>query len=205
MTDLGKGDEHFHADAHDRRGLTEIINAFEGESNGAVEVGVSGGGAGGVGGGHKKEKGATTVFVTNTIQAAGIGSGRNGTGIANEEKTVTVIKTELAAAAASGNAYVLCDVLFCSTDFIRNFQLSFVTETVFRTGAAPTITVTPLPETITQQLTITVTAPAAVVAPAAAMAPQASDPVPAASSTSPQAESVPSAAASMVQPSGQYP
>lgn len=37
-------------------------------------------------------------------------------------------------------------------------QLSFVTMTVFASGPAPTVTVTPLPQMVTQEVTVTVSA-----------------------------------------------
>lgn len=51
--------------------------------------------------------------------------------------------------------------------------MSFLTSTVFGSGAAPTVTVTPLPQMITQMVTITVSAnnQAAVPVPAASQAP----------------------------------
>lgn len=48
-------------------------------------------------------------------------------------------------------------------------QISFLTQTVFASGPAPTVTITPLAETITQSvmitMTMTMTAPAAVAPP----------------------------------------
>jgi hypothetical protein len=44
------------------------------------------------------------------------------------------------------------------TNIPSGLQLSFVTMTMFESGPAPTVTVTPLPQMITQQVTVTVTA-----------------------------------------------
>lgn len=43
-------------------------------------------------------------------------------------------------------------------NIVSGLQLSFVTMTVFESGPAPTVTVTPLPQMVTQEVTVTVSA-----------------------------------------------
>lgn len=47
-------------------------------------------------------------------------------------------------------------IVCASADTSSNLQLSFVTMTVFGTGVAPTVTITPPVEFITQMVTVTV-------------------------------------------------
>lgn len=122
---------------HDKRGLSDILGAL------------------GLEGGKKGDKAET---VTKTITAQGVAAAK-GNATCAAQKTITVTQQ---AAASDGTGYVLCTRFSCSpTNRSSLVQLSFVTVTVFGTGAPPTVTVTPLPQMVTQMVTVTVTGAAA--------------------------------------------
>ncbi|KAG9233158.1 hypothetical protein BJ875DRAFT_53864 [Amylocarpus encephaloides] len=141
LAGIVQAENHLHANSHEATdGLSDLLDAL-----GAL------GGAGGKGQGEAaKGNGAKGVkepaaeepkTMTVTVASAAAAQGRkNETCAAASEKTTTVTH-QVAAAAGTGNAGAV--------------QLSFLSSTVFGTGP-PTVTITPLPQMVTQMITITV-------------------------------------------------
>lgn len=93
-----------------------------------------------------------------------------------QQVTVTVNQAAAAGGSAAGTGgagaakYDITSQMSRNTNSYSGLQLSFVTMTVFGSGPAPTVTVTPLPQMITQQVTVTVNQAAAGVSPPAGVA-----------------------------------
>ncbi|CAD6442203.1 a959bd54-a1ad-498e-91dc-3b932f43ac2a [Sclerotinia trifoliorum] len=120
----------------DPRGLSDIIAALEGGGKGE-----SGGAAAAV-----TNEITKTMTVTKVIQGAAAPTGA-AVALTNEiTQTMTVTKVIQGAAAPTGAAIQAGGT---------GGQFSFLTSTVFASGAPPTVTVTPLPQMITQTVTKT--------------------------------------------------
>lgn len=120
-TDSRQGNDYFHANAHERRGLSDLLGALEGlgqgqgQGQGQAQQAAAGAkkgkqsqavqaAAGGKKGKQSQAVQATTIKIGGGAAAA---KGSNATcEAAGNEKTVTITKTEKAAAAqGTGNAY----------------------------------------------------------------------------------------------------
>ena len=105
--------------------------------------------ANGQGANGKGASGQAANEILDTLE--GVLEGSKGQGAAGATKKATVT---IEAAARSGKTVTVGQQASSGSG---NIQFSFVTLTVFGTGSAPTVTVTPLPQMVTQEVTVTVT------------------------------------------------
>lgn len=135
------------------RGRRKKKNKNEDEGNGSGRGNQNNQNDNGNGNGRNR-----TVEVLISTKNVNINGGKH-------DKTVTLSKTEIRNEVNGNQAavYASCDNLEVEVLLTSSrTQLSFVTQTVFESGNAPTVTVTPLAQVITQLVTVTANANAAV-------------------------------------------